>query len=114
MSSKQKGITSIKKFRKTLALVAVIVIGAGLAGAQSNVVATTGGDFFYPLAQWKDAVIAGDAAVLKNFYSTDPAAEIDTNSGHAGAADDIAFWLGLKAKSIKLEIVRLRVRPTGT
>lgn len=114
MSSNRRVSISMKRFPKTLAFFATVLLGAGLAGAQSNVVATTGGDFFYPLDQWKNAVIAGDAAALKNFYSADPAAEIDTNSGHAGAADDIAFWLGLKAKSIKLEIVRLRVRPTGT
>jgi ketosteroid isomerase-like protein len=68
---------------------------------------------FAPLDQWKAAVIAGDAAVLKAFYSTDPAAQIETNRVTAGADTDVSFWLGLKARSMKLEIVRLRQGPAG-
>ncbi len=63
---------------------------------------------FAPLAQWKNAVIAGDRAALKNFYSTNPAAEVDANRVTGDADADVSFWLGLKARSIKLEIVRLR------
>ncbi|MGO8793181.1 MAG: thioredoxin family protein [Candidatus Sulfotelmatobacter sp.] len=66
---------------------------------------------FPPLDQWKSAVIAGDAATLKAFYSVDPPAEIETNRATAGADADINFWLGLKARSITLEIVRLRQAP---
>lgn len=103
----------MKQLHKILSLLAVFVMSVGTAAPQSSAVVTTGGDFFYPLDQWKNVVIAGDAAALKNFYSTDPAAEIDTKSGKQGASHDIAFWLGMKAKSIKIEIVRLRVRPNG-
>jgi ketosteroid isomerase-like protein len=66
---------------------------------------------FPPLDQWKNAVIAGDAAALKAFYSTDPAAQIETNRVNSGADTDVNFWLGLKARSIKIEIVRLREKP---
>ncbi len=66
---------------------------------------------FAPLEQWKNAVIAGDAAALKNFYSTDPAAEIEANKTTGSADTDCTFWLGLKARSIKLEIVRFKSRP---
>jgi hypothetical protein len=66
---------------------------------------------FPPLDQWKAAVIAGDAAALKAFYSTDPAAEIETNGHTLGADADVSFWLSLKARSMRLEIVRLKERP---
>jgi thioredoxin 1 len=68
---------------------------------------------FSPLDQWKAAVIAGDAAALKAFYSTDPAAQIQANGGASSANADIAFWLGLKARSMNLEIVRLKQKPGG-
>ncbi len=65
---------------------------------------------FAPLEQWKNAVVAGDAAALKNFYSTDPAVQVEANKVTGGAEADINFWLGLKARSINLEIVRFRTR----
>jgi hypothetical protein len=68
---------------------------------------------FAPLEQWKNAVVAGDAASLKSFYSTNPPAEIEANKTPGNADADCAFWLGLKARSIKLEIVRFKTRPDG-
>jgi thioredoxin 1 len=68
---------------------------------------------FASLDQWKAAIIAGDAAALKAFYSTDPAAQIETGGATSGADADISFWLGLKARSMKLEIVRLKEKPGG-
>jgi len=68
---------------------------------------------FPPLEQWKNAIIAGDAAALKAFYSANPAAEIEANKTPGNADADCAFWLGLKARSIKLEIVRFKTRPDG-
>jgi hypothetical protein len=50
---------------------------------------------------------------LKAFYSTDPAAQIEAGGVTSGADADINFWLGLKARSMKLEIVRLKVKPGG-
>ncbi|HVI09978.1 MAG TPA: thioredoxin family protein [Candidatus Binatia bacterium] len=100
-------------FSLVAVLALIFIFAAGHANAQVSVVATTGGDFFYPLDQWKNAVIGGDAATVRNFYSADPVPEIDTKNGREGASEDIAFWLGLKPKSIKLEIVRLRYRPSG-
>ncbi len=66
---------------------------------------------FPPLDQWKSAVIAGDAAALKAFYSTDPAAQIEANGAASSADADMAFWLGLEARSMKLEIVRMKEKP---
>jgi ketosteroid isomerase-like protein len=66
---------------------------------------------FPPLEQWKSAVVAGDAAALKALYSSEPAAQVRSNGVIAGADADVSFWLGLKARSMKLEIVRLKERP---
>ena len=65
---------------------------------------------FAPLDHWKNAVLAGDAAALKALYSTNPAAQVEANKIPGDAASDCGFWLGLKARSIKLEIVRFRTR----
>ncbi len=78
------------------------------ARAQNSAPATTG---FRPLDQWRAAVTAGDATALKALYSADPAAQIQANGAVAGADSDVNFWLALKARSMKLEIVRLSERP---
>jgi len=62
---------------------------------------------FAPFDQWKTAVLAGDTATLKSLYSTNPAAEVRVNAVTHGADADTSFWLGLKARSMKVEIVRL-------
>ncbi len=61
---------------------------------------------FAPLEQWKAAVLAGDAAKLRALYSTNPGARVILSSGETNAQADIAFWTGLKARSIKLEIAQ--------
>jgi thioredoxin 1 len=76
-----------------------------LGHAQENAANT-----FTPLEQWKQDVMAGDAAALKALYSTDPAAEVRANSTTGDARFDIDFWLGLKPKNITMEIVRFRQR----
>jgi len=91
-----------------LFLSAAVTVGGHYAFAQS---AADSPSSFPPLEQWKAAVIAGDAAALKAFYSTNPAAEIETNRVTSGADSDVNFWLGLKARGMNLEIVRLKQRP---
>ena len=66
---------------------------------------------FAPLEQWKNAVIAGDPAALKALYSSDPAAEIDADGVKTDADGDAKFWTALKARGIKLEIVRETSHP---
>jgi hypothetical protein len=61
---------------------------------------------FAPLEQWKNAVIAGDPSALKALYSSDPPAEIEADGVKTEADGDAKFWTALKARSIKLEIVR--------
>ena len=54
----------------------------------------------------------GDGAALKAFYSIDPPAELQVNGGASVGADaDISFWIGLKARIVQLEIVRLKQKP---
>jgi len=48
---------------------------------------------------------------LKMLYSTDPAAQVQTNGVVGGADADVNFWLGLKSRSMKLEVVRLKEKP---
>ena len=66
---------------------------------------------FIPFERWRRAVLAGDAAALKGLYSANPAAEVRVNSLMHDAEADTSFWLGLKARSIKVEIIRQIVHP---
>jgi thioredoxin 1 len=91
----------------------LLVVGALLGGQHALAQALTADSptGFPPLDQWKSAIVAGDAATLKALYSTDPAAQVQANGVAASADADVNFWLGLKARSIKLEIVRMKERP---
>jgi thioredoxin 1 len=66
---------------------------------------------FAPFEHWKSAVLAGDAATLKSLYSTDPAAQVRVGGVMHPADVDLSFWLGLKARNMKVEIIRLIVHP---
>jgi len=97
-------------------VILALVLGplwAQVSWSQTTGVVVSTEPAFPPMEAWKDAVIAGDASALKVFYSTDPAAEIEANGVKTGADADVNFWLGLKARGMKTEIVRLRLRPTG-
>jgi thioredoxin 1 len=58
-------------------------------------------------------VLEGDSIGLKTLYSIDPPAQVQANGTKTGGGEDINFWLGLKAKTMKVEIVRLRERTYG-
>ena len=101
-------VTGYFRYMVVLFVTAAAILGGQYVRAQASAAESSG---FPPLDQWKAAVIAGDAAALKALYSTDPAAQVEAN-GSAGSADaDINFWLGLKARSMKLEIVRMTQHP---
>lgn len=61
---------------------------------------------FAPFEQWKNAVLSGDAAALKGLYSTDPAVQVRINGVARDAEADSSFWLRLKPRSIKVQVVR--------
>ena len=60
---------------------------------------------FPPLEQWKTAVTSGNASLLKSMYSSTPPAKIQTMAGESSPDADIAFWTGLKARRIKLNVI---------
>lgn len=91
----------------TVALTLLLLAMLAVAASQSNVP-----DTFPPFEQWKAAVLAGDASALKALYSTDPAAQLRIKTVMQAADADTSFWLGLKPRTMKVEIVRLIVRPT--
>lgn len=94
------------------AVTTVFVFGAiaSCVWAQS-VVSPDAATAFGPFEQWKGAVLAGDAGALKALYSTNPAAQVSLNTVMHDADADTSFWLGLKARSMKVEIIRQIVRP---
>jgi thioredoxin 1 len=65
---------------------------------------------FASFEQWKAAVLAGDATALTALYSTDPPAEVMVRMAKGGSDTDTSFWLGLKARSLKTEVVRNEMR----
>ncbi len=96
------------RYMVVLVVTSAAMLGGQYAFAQAPADSSTG---FPPLDQWKAAIVAGDAAALKALYSTDPVAQVQANGGAASADGDINFWLGLKARGMKLEIVRMKERP---
>jgi thioredoxin 1 len=94
-----------EKFLVAFAAIVLASLFLQIGQAQENIA-----NDFPPLDQWKQAVVAGDAAALKALYSTDPATEVQANKVSGDSTSDINFWLGLKAQSITLEIVRFRQR----
>jgi hypothetical protein len=104
-------VTGYFRYLIVLAVTAAAILGGQNGFAQASAAESPTG--FPPLDQWKSALVAGDAAALKAFYSTDPAAQIRANGAAANADADMAFWLGLKARSMKLEIVRMKEWPGG-
>ncbi|MGA7924844.1 MAG: thioredoxin family protein [Candidatus Sulfotelmatobacter sp.] len=103
-------MTAYFRYLVVLVVTASTVLGAQYGFTQAAADPPTG---FPPLDQWKNAIVAGDAAGLKALYSADPAAQVQANGVAASADADVSFWLGLKARSLKLEIVRMTERPGG-
>ena len=66
---------------------------------------------FAPFQQWMRAVLTGDAAALKVLYSADPPAQVRVKAVMHDADADTSFWLGLKARSMKVEFVREIIHP---
>ena len=83
----------------------LVAIACSLALSQNQETSTG----FAPLDEWRSAVLAGDQQALGQFYR--PNAEVDVRGGTMHAADDVSFWTDLKARSMKIEIVRLKQRP---
>jgi len=89
----------------------LVALSLHLALAQNPAAGASTG--FPPLDQWKSAVLAGDAAALGALYSLDPPAQISANGVDGKADADVKFWIGLKAQSMSVAIVRLKAKPNG-
>jgi thioredoxin 1 len=61
---------------------------------------------FAPFEQWKDLILKGDAAGLKDLYSTHPVAQIKAAASDLDAAAEIQFWIGIRAKTMNVDILR--------
>src|SRR6516165_2218499 len=61
---------------------------------------------FAPVEQWKAAVVSGDAPKLRALYSTSPVARVVLASGETSPDTEVAFWIGLKARKIKLDVAQ--------
>jgi thioredoxin 1 len=97
------------KRMNALSLIAAIafIASAACARGQSAPDVST----FAPFQQWMGAVLTGDGATLKSLYSMNPAAEIEVKRVNQDADADIKFWLGLKAKTMNAQVIRLVVHP---
>jgi hypothetical protein len=83
------------------------ILRAALLGAfLATLCHAQGASSFQPLDQWQMAVLNGDSAQLASLYSASPPAQIDTGKGSVDAATDVAFWTGLKIKSMDLNIIQ--------
>jgi thioredoxin 1 len=102
--------------RVTRCLVAILVVSGifsvtdGRAQTGSSPETAT----FPGLEQWKSAIIAGDASALKQLYSTRPAALVVTKTGQEDADADVRFWIGLKPRGMKLDLVQSMASDPGT
>ena len=91
-----------------------LILGTTLiAGAQQSAPKATPAAAFVPVEQWKAAVIAGDAAKLRALYSANPPARVVQPAGEAGTETDVAFWIALKARRMKIDLVQSETPQPG-
>lgn len=91
----------------------VVLVGVVTANAQLTPGNSAPPAAFPPVEQWKAAVLAGDANKLQALYSTNPAARVVMQTGEAGAETDIAFWIGLKARRMKINLAQSTLQQPG-
>jgi thioredoxin 1 len=87
-------------------LIFVIAVASSYCASQASPSATKPIAAFPPLEQWKAAVISGNVATLQGLYSSNPAAQVTTAAGASTAASEVAFWTGLKARRMKLNVLQ--------
>jgi thioredoxin 1 len=96
------------KFRAITALSAIALVSFSWAQVSS---AAPDAFAFAPFQQWMGAVLTGDATTLKSLYSTNPVAQIEVKRVMQDTDADTSFWLGLKVKTMNVQIVRLVIHP---
>ena len=88
------------RLKRATAIVLVIVSAAVMSSAQS-----APNENFVPFQQWMGAVLAGDAGALKSLYSANPPAEVRVKTLMHDVDTDTSFWIGLKVRSMKVDII---------
>lgn len=68
---------------------------------------------FAPLQQWKAAVAAGNMTALKALYSSNPPARVGSPAGDGTADTEAAFWTGLKARRVDVDVLQSNSPQTG-
>jgi len=94
----------MKSFIQYVALCVFGVCATQCGVAQMS--ASDSGTGFAPLLLWKNAVLSSDRVGLKAFYSTAPAAKVTVPPAESSPDADVAFWAGLKARSVDLDILQ--------
>jgi thioredoxin 1 len=90
------------------AVITALAVTAGTSCGWTQAASSVAPDAasFAPFQQWVGAILTGDEAALKALYSSDPPAKISVREKMIAASDDVSFWLGLKVRSMKVEIIR--------
>jgi thioredoxin 1 len=99
MNRQQRSTARVIKF------VSVILVATSVA-AWSQAAASASDASFAPFQQWMAAVLTGDAATLKSLYSTNPPAQVRVKTVMHDADADASYWIGLKVRNMKVEIIR--------
>jgi hypothetical protein len=108
----------MKNLKLRFVVLAAVLILGGVAGAVAQAMAglpSKDEEPFAPFEQWKALVMKGDATGLKSLYSTNPVAHIKVGADtELDISGDVRFWTGLKAKSIKIDVLQsgsIQVQP---
>jgi hypothetical protein len=88
-----------------LALISTLALTTSSLWAQAAPAAPDAASFA-PFQQWISAILTGDAAALKALYSTDPPAQVRVKDGRIDANADVNFWMGMKVRSMQVEVIR--------
>jgi len=95
-----------RMFRFTAITILAVIAVTSCAWAQAAASTPPEAASFAPFQQWISAVLTGDAAALKMLYSTDPPAQVRVKNVMIDGDADVHFWLGMKVRSMKVEIIR--------
>lgn len=93
------------KITAKLLLFACLIVFCGAVRGQTSPFGSPNADF-PPFQKWMAAVLTGDATTLKSLYRTDPPAAVQIDGTKSDATADINYWLGLKPRSLKVDVVR--------
>jgi hypothetical protein len=94
----------------TAIAIALAWVSPCAAYSQASPTHVVANDAFTPFEQWKKAVVAGDAAALQALYLASPPAQITVAKKELTASDDVNFWIAMKARSVKADILDTRIQ----